>query len=155
DDLVQTNRHRSRDEMEYELIDTHVFDEDRYFDVVIEYAKQGPEDISIRISATNHGPDPAVLHLLPTLWFRNIPAGGESNPLLKSIASSGKSAIQAADAKLGTYFLYYEDQPQVLFTNNETNTEKVFGQPNQSPYVKDAFHNYLISGLQSAVNPEQ
>jgi hypothetical protein len=153
-DLVETNRSRNRDEMEYELIDTHVFDEDRYFDVVIEYAKESPEDLAIRISATNHGPDPAVLHLLPTLWFRNIP-GEEAKPLLRSVISGGKCAVSATDARLGTYFLYYEGQPQTLFTNNETNRERIFGQPNASPYVKDAFHDYVIHGRTDAINPQQ
>jgi hypothetical protein len=153
--LVETNRSRNRDEMEYELLDTHVFDEDRYFDVVIEYAKQSPEDIAIRISATNHGPEPAVLHLLPTLWFRNIPGDEESKPLLRSVISGGRSTVEATHARLGTYFLYYETQPLVLFTNNETNTQRIFSQPNASPYVKVAFHDFVIHGRSDAVNPKQ
>ncbi len=154
-DLVETNRRRTRDEMEYELIDTHVFDEDRYFDVVVEYAKQSPEDLAIRISATNRGPEPAVLHLLPTLWFRNIPEDEESVPLLRSVISGGRSAVEATHPLLGTYLLSYENQPQVLFTNNETNTQRIFGLPNASPYVKDAFHDYVIHNRTDAVNPQQ
>jgi len=154
-DLVQTNKQRSRDEMEYELIDTHVFDEDRYFDVVIEFAKQSPEDLSIRISATNRGPEPAALHLLPTLWFRHIPGDEYAKALLRSVISGGRSAVEATHARLGTYFLYYEGQPLVLFTNNETNRERIFGQPSKSPYVKDAFHDYLIHNRVDVVNPAQ
>jgi Mannosylglycerate hydrolase MGH1-like glycoside hydrolase domain len=154
-DLVETNKLRTRDEMEYELLDTHVFDEDRYFDVLVEYAKQSPEDLSIRISATNRGPEPAVLHLLPTLWFRKNPEDEELVPVLRSVISGGRSAVEATHTELGTYFLYYEDQPQVLFTNNETNTERIFGRPNKSPHVKDAFHDYVIHGRTEAVNPEQ
>jgi hypothetical protein len=154
-DLVQTNKQRSRDEMEYELIDTHVFDEDRYFDVVIEFAKQSPEDLSIRISATNRGPEPAALHLLPTLWFRHIPGDEDAKALLRSVISGGRSAVEATHARLGTYFLYYEGQPLVLFTNNETNRERIFGQPSKSPYVKDAFHDYLIHNRVDVVNPAQ
>jgi hypothetical protein len=154
-DIVDTNRQRSREEMEYELIDAKIFDEDRYFDVLVEYAKQSPGDISVRISATNRGPDPAILHLLPTLWFRHIPGDEGSKAHLSSVISGGRSAIEATHARLGTYFLYYENQPLTLFTNNETNNERVFGQPNASPYVKDAFHDYLIHGRPQAVNPKQ
>ena len=154
-DLVETNRRRNRNEMEYELIDTQVFDDDRYFDVVVEYAKESPEDVSIRISATNHGPEPAVLHLLPTLWFRKIDDDEDSKALLRQVISGGRSAVKATHAQFGNYVLNFEGQPQVLFTNNETNTERVFGQPNKSPYVKDAFHDFVIHGRSSAVNPDQ
>jgi hypothetical protein len=150
-DLIQTNRQRSRDQMEYELLDTGVFNEDRYFDIVIEYAKQSAEDVAIRISATNRGPEPAPLHLLPTLWFRNIPVDLDSKPALRTIAGG----IESTHGLMGKYFLYCDPATELLFTNNETNNEKIFGQSNTSPYVKDAFHEYLIHGKKEAVNPAQ
>ena len=154
-DLVHSNRNRTRDETEYELIDTHVFDEDRYFDVVVEYAKQSPDDLSIRVTVTNRGQEPAILHLLPTLWFRNRPGNENSTALLRQVVSGGKPAVQATQGELGTYFLYFEGQPQILFTNNETNLLRIFGQPNTSRYVKDAFHDYVIHNRPDAVNPDQ
>jgi hypothetical protein len=154
-DLVQTNKHRGRDEMEYELLDTGVFNEDRYFDVFVEYAKQSAEDISIRITAINRGPEPALLHLLPTLWFRYNWPSGEPRPMLHKVQSGGTQAIQAAHEELGKYFLYFDSPAKLLFTENETNTERLFGQPNASPYVKDAFHNYVIEGKTEAVNPAE
>jgi hypothetical protein len=155
EDLVRTNQQRSRDEMEYELIDTGIFDEDRYFDVVIEYAKQSADDLAIRISATNRGPEAATLHLLPTLWFRKIAGSSEPQSVLRGSAASESPYIEAVHGKLGKYFLSWDTQAQSLFTNNETNTEELFGQPNSSPYVKDAFHNYIIHGQTSAVNPDR
>jgi hypothetical protein len=151
-DLVETNRSRSREEMEYELLDTGIFDDDRYFDVFVEYAKAGPEDLLIRISTHNRGPEAAQIQLLPTLWFRNtwaLPANG-AKPLLQQ---TGIGRLLASHAQLGDYTLQAEDAPELLFTENETNTSRLWGQPNASPYVKDAFHEYLIGGNQQAVNP--
>ena len=150
--LVETNRRRSREEFEYELLDTGVFDEDRYFDVFVEYAKADPEDILITITVHNRGPEAATLCLLPTLWFRNTWSWvkEETKPVLRE----GKDgSIVASDSKLGDRTLQCEGNPELLFTENETNTARLWGQPNASPYVKDAFHNYLVSNKEDAVNP--
>ncbi len=151
-DLVETNRQRSREELEYELLDTGIFDEDRYFDVFVEYAKADPEDLLIRISIHNRGPQSAELHLLPTIWFRNTWSAGstETKPVLQQ---PDKGVIRAVDARLGEYTLYCEQASEVLFTENESNTQRLWGQPNASAYVKDGFHDYLISGNAAAVNP--
>jgi hypothetical protein len=151
-DLVESNRRRGRQDFEYELIDTGVFDEDRYFDVFVEYAKKSPEDILIRITAHNRGPAPADLHLLPTLWFRNQWSWqGVGRPLLQK---AGEGVIQATDQQLGDRYLTCEGNAPLLFTENETNTQAVFGIPNLSPYVKDSFHRYVVQGQSDAVNPE-
>jgi hypothetical protein len=164
DDLVRANRQRTRDEMEYELLDTGVFNDDRYFDVFVEYAKAGPEDILVRITAANRGPDAAELHLLPTLWFRNdwAPWIAESSraaekPNLKQIeAAAGTSAIAAKHPLLGEFILSCEGEVPLLFTENETNNERLFpGHPNASPYVKDGINNRVVQGNQGAVNPEK
>src|SRR5262245_5385503 len=135
--LVDTNRGRSRTEFEYELLDTGVFDDDRYFDVFVEYAKAGPEDILIKISAHNRGPQTAELHVLPTLWFRNRWSwqSGVERPSLNQVGSSG--VIKAMDRELGERYCYCEGDAPLLFTENETNTQRIFGAPNRSPYVKD------------------
>ena len=153
-DLVETNRNRSREELEYELLDTGIFDDDRYFDVFAEYAKNDPEDLLIRITVHNRGPEPAVLHLLPTLWFRNTWSwdGEEVKPHLKKISGA---VIQASHPQLGDRFLLCEGTSELLFTENESNNSRLWGQPNASPYVKDAFHNYVIAGNRDAVNPAQ
>jgi hypothetical protein len=152
--LVETNRRRSREEMEYELLDTGVFDDDRYFDVFVEYAKADPEDTLIRISVHNRGPQPAQVHLLPTLWFRNTWSWGENEPkpVLRQL---DKGTIHASHPQLGDYTLQCEGAEELLFTENESNAKRLWGQPNQSPYVKDAFHEYVISGKQEAVNPSK
>ena len=161
-DLVETNRHRSRNEMEYELLDTGVFKDDRYFDVFVEYAKDGPEDILVRITAANRGPEPAELHLLPTLWFRNNWSAwiAQSNrapkkPILKQIeAAAGASAVSATHSLLGELILSCEGDVPLLFTENETNHERLFsGQKNESPYVKDGINDCVVQGKQGAVNP--
>ena len=161
DDLVSTNRSRSRAEMEYELLDTGVFDDDRYFDVFVEYAKASPDDVLIEISIFNRGMQPAEIHVLPTLWFRNTWswASGAPRPLLKQVKGpAGVSAVAASHPDLGERTLYCQSGPDgkavpLLFTENETNTERIFGAPNASPYVKDAFHNFIIHGQSGAVNP--
>jgi len=152
--LVEENKRRSREELEYELIDTGIFDEDRYFDVFVEYAKEGPEDLLIRISVHNRGPEDATLHLLPTLWFRNTWSWdlGIVKPKLRQVAAG---AIQATHGQLGEYTLRCDGNPEWLFTENETNVQSLWGQPNPSQYVKDAFHRFLIGGEQGAVNPDK
>ena len=162
-DLVETNRRRSRDEPEYELLDTGVFDGDRYFDVFMEYAKADAEDLLIRITVCNRGPEAADLHLLPTLWFRNTWSweGGGTKPKLSRIDGNGHGIIHAhhTDALfqkfLADYYLYCEGDVPLLFTENETNHERLFGSPNAGPYVKDAFDSYLVHNQQDAVNPDQ
>jgi hypothetical protein len=153
-DLVETNRHRSREEFEYELLDTGVFDEDRYFDVFVEYAKANPEDTLIRISVHNRGPETAELHVLPTLWFRNTWSWeqGEEKPVLGAIDDD---KIHASHPQLGRYTLQCEGADKLLFTENETNTAHLWGHPGPSPYVKDSFHRYLVSGATNAVNPSK
>jgi hypothetical protein len=151
-DLVDTNRGRSRGEMEYELLDTGVFDGDRYFDVIVEYAKAGPEDILVRITVHNRGADAAQLHVLPTLWFRNTWSWGDDDrkPVLRA---SGPGVVEARHHDLGTYRLLCEGEPDLLFTENESNAEHLWGQRSASPYVKDAFHRYVAGGRHDAVNP--
>jgi hypothetical protein len=157
-DLVHTNRARGKHDAEYELIDTGVFNEDRYFDVFLEYGKADPDDILIRITVYNRGPETATLYLLPTLWFRNTwswTADGGPHPLLKEVASRGKTrTIAASHAELGDCFLRCEGTPELLFTENESNNARLFGTPNRTPYVKDGFDRYLVHGEASAVNPD-
>ena len=161
-DLVETNRRRSRNEMEYELLDTGVFNDDRYFDVFVEYAKDGPDDMLVQITAVNRGPEQAELHLLPTLWFRNDWASwiapsnrAAEQPTLKQIkAAAGASAIEAQHSTLGTYYLYCDGKVPLLVTDNTTNNDRLFpGHPNASPYVKDGINDYVVQGRQTAVNP--
>jgi hypothetical protein len=153
-ELVNVNRGRSREEFEYELLDTGAFAEDRYFDVFVEYAKAGPEDVLIRITVHNRGPEAARLRLLPTLWFRNVWSWGEGNskPVLDA---AGPGVIRVSHPELGEYLLYCDGKPELLFTENESNAERLWSQPNASPFVKDAFHNYVIAGKREAVNPGQ
>ncbi len=159
-DLVETNSRRSKNDMEYELLDTGVFNDDRYFDVFVEYAKDGPEDILVRITAVNRGQDSAELHLLPTLWFRNDWSAwiAQSNrapkkPNLKQIlATAGTSAVAATHPLLGEFILSCEGNVPLLFTENETNHERLFGQKNESRYVKDGINDCVVQGNQGAVN---
>jgi hypothetical protein len=157
-DLVDTNRRRSKDEPEYELVDTGIFAEGRYFDVVVEYAKAGPDDMLVRISATNRGPDPAELHLLPTLWYRNTWSwdgpGATTRPLLHRADGNAVSVV-AEHPELSQYRLTCDGSPGLLFTENETNAERLFEAPNGSPYVKDAFHEAIVHGHRDAVNPAE
>ena len=151
-DLLETNGARSREEMEYELLDTGIFDDDRYFDVVLEYAKADPEDLLIRVTVHNRGPEPASLHLLPHLWFRNTWswAAGAERPGLRE-ASRGR--IHARHAELGSLTLACDGEAELLFTENESNHERLWGKPNPTPYVKDAFHRYVVGGESGAINP--
>jgi hypothetical protein len=169
-DLAVENRRRGRGEPEYELIDTGVFAQDRYFDVTIEYAKVEPEDILVRITAANRGPEAAPLHVLPTLWFRNTWAWGydhdEENcrPELRAVESLstptgavGEHVVRATHATLGEYWLACqrsENEPQLLFTENESNAQGLWGVPNRTPFVKDGIHDAVVNGAQDSVNPE-
>jgi len=150
-DLIETNRRRTRDDFEYELLDTGAFDEDRYFDVFVEYAKAGPEDILVRISVHNRGPEAAQLHLLPTLWFRNTWSWGEDVP--RPILREAGGAVSAWHPELGDYTLSCDGARDLLFTENDSNNERLWGQPSATPYVKDAFHRCIVGGDRSAVNP--
>jgi hypothetical protein len=153
-DLVRTNHERGRTAPEYELIDTGAFDEDRYFDVVVEYAKVDPTDTFLRVTATNRGPDAAPLHLLPTLWFRNEWSWGRGNPrpILEAVADEG-ALVRAEHATLGEYWLACSGQPDLLFTENETNVERLWGMRNDTPYVKDSIDEAVVHGRCEAVNP--
>ena len=157
-ELVDTNRRRSRNEFEYELLETGVFDQDRYFDVFVEYAKQSPEDLLIQITVHNRGPEAAELHVLPTLWFRNQWSwhGNPDRPeLAQAPSGAGQGVVSAVDPKLGQRYLYCEGDVPLLFTENETNTQRIFGVPNRTPYVKDSIHDYVVAGRVEAVNPER
>jgi Mannosylglycerate hydrolase MGH1-like glycoside hydrolase domain len=149
-DLLETNRRRTREELEYELLDTGIFDDDRYFDVFVEYAKAGPEDVLIRVSVHNRGPEAARLHVLPTLWFRNTWSWGEEGP--KPALREVGGAIVASHPELPDMRFAGDGAPELLFTENESNHLRLWGQPNPTPYVKDAFHRYVISGERDAVN---
>ena len=163
-DLIQENARRTRNDMEYELLDTGVFHENRYFDVFVEYAKGGAEDILVKITAVNRGPEASDLHLLPTLWFRNDWSSwiADSNraavkPGLRQInAVAGLSSLLATHPVLGDYVLSCEGDVPLLFTENETNHELLFpGSKNESPYVKDGINDFVVYGNQGAVNPEK
>ncbi len=166
--LVEENRRRGRDEPEFELIDAlrTEFNENRYFDIFIEYAKADQEDILCRITAVNRGPDPAPIHILPHLWYRNDWSWGyeRPRPLLERWPASqddGVSVIRGEHRHLGERWWYATSSASgqrqslpLLFTENETNTERIFGVPNSSPYVKDAFHEAIVHGKTNRVNPE-
>jgi Mannosylglycerate hydrolase MGH1-like glycoside hydrolase domain/Glycosyl hydrolase family 63 C-terminal domain len=153
-DLIATNRSRSRTEMEYELVDTGVFDDDRYVDLDIEYAKAGPEDVHIRLTLRNRSADVATVQLLPSLWFRNTWWLGGPKGQLRGAESAGGAVTVAVDHPfVGDRVLRCEGQPVLLFTENETNEERLWGTANSSPYVKDAFHECVVHGRADAVNP--
>jgi hypothetical protein len=155
--LQTENRNRSRTEPEFELLDTGIFDDNRYFDVWAEYAKASPSDICIKISVANRSPEAATLHLLPTLWFRNTWSWdhGAQRPRLRGGAGPGGTGMITVDnpALPGKYKLYYETPAETLFTENETNSRRLYGSENPDLYVKDGFHEYLIHGKKNAVNP--
>ena len=150
------NAKRTRHQPEYELIDTGVFSENRYFDVFVEYAKVTFEDIVVRITAWNRGPQAARLHLLPTLWFRNRWDWGDqfSTPQVAQVQGiEGARIFELTEFHYGQRWLAIEGGPETLFTENETNYERLFGTKSKTPFVKDAFHRYLINGERDAVNP--
>ncbi len=161
-DLVEENKRRDKSQPEYELLDTGIFDENRYFDVSIEYAKADFEDILVRIRVTNHGPESAAIHLLPTIWFRNTWSWGY-DVVRPSLAQSKSNAapfdkrafetISLNEPRYGERHLFCEDAAELLFTENETNFERIFGTANSSPYVKDGIDAYLVHGNKEAVNP--
>jgi hypothetical protein len=150
--LVEENRKRSREDFEYELLDTGVFDDDRYFDVFVEYAKADSEDVLVQVTVHNRGPEAARIRVLPTLWFRNTWSWGDkvAKPVLRA---DGPGAVLASHPELGEYRLYCDGPAELLFTENESNVLRLWGQPNRNPYVKDAFHAYVIGGQKEAVNP--
>ncbi|MGD9679874.1 MAG: glucosidase [Candidatus Obscuribacterales bacterium] len=160
--LIEGNKGRGRQELEYELLDTGVFDDNRYFDVFVEYAKESDEDILIKITAHNRGPDAAPLHLLPTFWFRNTWSWMDSSarPVVNAIAHDEYSMAHARHTdpnlahKLSEYFIYFDSKVPLLFTENDTNSAHLYGVPNSSPFVKDGINNYVVNGDTNAVNPE-
>jgi Glycosyl hydrolase family 63 C-terminal domain len=153
-DLVETNARRSRTDFEYELLDTGAFDDNRYFDVFVEYAKADAEDVLLRVTVHNRGPEAARLHVLPTLWFRNTWSWGfdQRKPRLHEAADG---LVEATHHDLGTFWLHCDGKAELLFTENESNGQRLWNQPNASPFVKDAFHSYVVSGQRDAVNPER
>jgi len=157
DQLVKENRRRGRKDFEFELLDTGIFDGGRYFDVFVEYGKVTAEDILVQIRAINHGPEKAVLHLLPTLWFRNTWSWnpGIEKPSLTLIGSNeGVSVLEAAHPQLGRRRLYCEHPSEILFVENETNFKRLFGAANRSDYVKDGIDDYIVHGNRSAIHPD-
>ena len=153
-ELVQENRRRSNRDPEYELIDTGAFRESRYFDLFVEYAKAGPEDILMRITAVNRGPEAASIHVLPQLWFRNTWAwtNEAEKPLLEAVSAN---SVLVRHAELGVYTFWVDGNPSLLFCDNETNTKRLYGLEGTTKYFKDAFHEYLVNGDTEAVNPSR
>jgi len=155
--LIEENGRRDRQAPEFELIDTGVFDGDRYFDVLVEYAKAAPDDLLIRVTAVNRGPGEATLHLLPTLWYRNTwswnPVGPERPVLRQGVATAGHVVIEGEHPSLGARWLYCEGAPELRFTENETNTERLWRAPNRARYVKDGIGRSVVAGERDAVNP--
>ena len=156
-DLVEENRRRDRDQPEYELLDTGVFREDRYFDVVIEYAKAGIEDVLVRVTCTNRGPEAAELHLLPTLWFRNVwswRTDAKPRPTLRLLKNSPFAQVEAVHPTLGAYRLSCGDKPDVLFTENDTNVSRLYQAP-VAGFTKDGINDFVVDGKTEAVNGDQ
>ena len=151
--LVETNKRLTRHDFEYELLDTGVFDDDRYFDVIVEYAKASPEDLLIQITVTNRGAADSPVHVLPSLWFRNTWSWqpGTVRPELRQIRPG---VVVVSHPVLGERTLYVESEHELLFTENDTNEERIFGRANRTPYVKDGINNYVVHGQSRAVNPE-
>jgi hypothetical protein len=157
-DLIETNRQRGRAGLEYELLDTGIFNENRYFDVFVEYAKAEPRDVLIKISVINRAPETATLHVLPTLWFRNTWTWwpDQQKPSLREKPGEDKIVtVESWHPDLGWLYLRCEGAPHALFTENDTNNERIFGTPNTNPYVKDGINDYVVSGKHSAINPNQ
>ncbi|MEO8627199.1 MAG: glucosidase [Betaproteobacteria bacterium] len=156
--LVEENRNRSRQDPPFTLLDTGAFDDKRYFDVEVRYAKASADEIHIRVIATNHGPETASIHLLPTLWFRNTWSWGDdaAKPMLSDEAApkGAQWAVKAVHPDLGTYHLYGRHVAQRLYTENESNAQHLWNVGNPTPYVKDAFHRHVVHGEANAVNPE-
>jgi hypothetical protein len=154
--LLEENRRRGRDSKEFELLDTGVFDDDRYFDVQVEYAKATPEDLLVRIQILNRGPDAARLHVLPTLWFRNTWSWGREarRPQVRRADVDG-AVVELSEPKYGMRWLRCGGAPALLFTENQTNYRRVFGYDDGARYAKDGINDYIVHGARDAVNPEQ
>lgn len=156
--LVAENKRRGVYDREFELLETKIFDKNQYFDVFIEYAKKNSDDILIKVTIHNRSSNPALLHLLPTLWFRNTWSWNceyEGEILKPMIQLRDKNSLAISHETLGNFLFYFEDLPEsVLFTDNDTNLEKLYGVENPTPYVKDAFHAFVIDGKKAAINPE-
>ena len=154
--LADENRRRGRSQPEYELMDTGVFNDDRYFDVFAEYAKADIEDILIKLTVSNRGPETASLRLLPTIWFRNTWSWGDGSaePLLRQAHHLSGPVIALDHPESGRRWLYCEGSPELLFTENETNAQRLFGVGSRTAYVKDGINDYIVNGAKDAVNPE-
>jgi hypothetical protein len=153
--LIEENRRRSRAEPEFELWDTGIFEEDRYFDIDIEYAKAAPDDILCRITVRNMGPEAAPIHVLPTLWFRNTWSWGrnDARPAMKIEKAKKRAFVRSSHEAIGTYDFHADSAQDWMFCENETNNRQLYGTLNSSPYPKDAFHRHIIQGEKDAVNP--
>lgn len=151
--LIEENARRSRLEPEFELVDTGIFNDGRYFDIFIEYAKAAPNDICIRICAINRGPDPAPLTILPTLWFRNTWSWGQEGISKPEMHLAGDNSVTVTPWGLPVYHYCCDGASEFVFTENETNNRRLFGSENKAAHVKDAFHDYIIHGKSDAVNP--
>jgi hypothetical protein len=157
-ELVRENARRSKADPEFELIDTGIFDEDRYFDVIAEYAKDNEEELVVKYTITNRGPEKAEIHVLPTVWFRNTWSWDKTQPkprLRRAPQPDACPVIELDEQYYGERYVYCEGNPQLLFTENETNQQRVFGSANASPYVKDSFHDYVVGGIRESVNPAE
>ena len=152
--LIEENKRRSKTDPEFELIDTGIFDEDNYFDVFIEYAKNDPEDILIKITICNRSLQDALLNVLPTVWFRNTWDWGYDS-YKPNIFASTPGCIEIMHQDLGHYFFYCTDKPEWLFTENKSNNKKLYNAECETGYFKDGVNNYVVNGDLSAVNPEQ
>jgi hypothetical protein len=155
--LLEENRHRGKDQPEFELLDTGVFDDGRYFDIFVEYAKADVEDILIKITLTNRGPEPANIRVLPTIWFRNTWSWGnaDARPELHQSASGANPVIELNHNQLGKCWLHCEGSPEIFFTENETNYQRLFGVQGRTAYAKDAINEYIVNGATNKVNPER
>ncbi|HEY6169420.1 MAG TPA: glucosidase, partial [Verrucomicrobiae bacterium] len=152
--LVEENRRRGKDAPEFELLDTGIFDDDRYFDVFVEYAKAGPDDILMLVTVHNRGPEDAVIHLLPQLWFRNT-WSWKKNGVKPELTAQRSGTVAAVHPELGGHMLHCDGKPELLFCDNETNVRRLYGQHQGQGHFKDAFHDFVIGGNPAAVNPQR
>jgi hypothetical protein len=152
--LVEENRRRGKDQPEFELLDAGVFDDDRYFDVFVEYAKAGPNEVLMCITVHNRGPEAATIHVLPQIWFRNTWAW-KREATKPALEDAGGSSIKVQHPELGGFRLHCEGEPQLLFCDNETNVRRLYGQSDAQGYFKDAFHEFVVNGNKGAVNPQR